>query len=710
MTQRTSFVALVILIVCGSVFAQEPSPEAPPSELDLFQLDTQIQKVQIAARREQDQRETAANTVVITAADLESYGWRDWVEAIQSLAGIYVTAPHEYTFIGIRGVSPKGDFNGRILILVDGHAQNELWAHSAYPDLMGLDSTMIDHIEVLKGPASALYGSLGFLGIINIITRRGTESDWAHATYEMQNLWGFKGVATVGHRWKNGLEFGVQLQAFGSTGQSFTFPDLANGAGCVNRTDGNGTDFPRSCLQTNDHRTDAQTDYSIYGHLDYKGFSLKLSYQYWDRHVPTAPYRTIFNDPDNTYTLTRGYVDAGYTWGLPERIQIQANAFFDWHTYEDHLAYTGADNTLAERYLFHDYATPYWAGAEARALLERHFRWGNLAVTAGGMFTFFHGDDQSGPLGMPVVNLCDAAHPNCKSSLLFGAAYAQAELSFSKKLFLTLGGRGDFSDQFGNEFSPRGGLVWRAYKTGTLKLLYAHGFVHPSWYQAYFVDDQSILDNPKLRAERADNVELVFQQQIAQGVSATAAAYYMHGTDIIDAVTVCVPENALAPATPDCPANESSRQQRQNVASFDSYGGELSLTGTFRDGSKVYVNYTYSHAVNADGTHAFNSPDHMFKAGFSYNIWSEHLFLGMEARIISPRRLTVDSTDESDTTVVLNGFFMWRGIPKNFTATLKVYDFLAVTNFEPAPSEETSPIVRIPQKGPVAMVRLSYAY
>jgi len=60
--------------------------------------------------------------------------------------------------------------------------------------------------------------------------------------------------------------------------------------------------------------------------------------------------------------------------------------------------------------------------------------------------------------------------------------------------------------------------------------------------------------------------------------------------------------------------------------------------------------------------------------------------------------------------VVLNGFVMWKGIPKNFTATLKVYDFLAVTNYEPAPSEETSPIVRVPQKGPVAMLRLSYAF
>src|SRR5579871_3856527 len=161
---RFAVIPLVFIAAVGSAQELPLTPANEPSELDLFNLDAQVQKVEIAARRVQSIREAAASTSVITAADLEAFGWRDWVEAIQSLAGVYVTSPHEYTFIGMRGLSQKGDFNGRLLILVDGHMQNELWAHGAYPDMMGLDATMIDHIEVLRGPASALYGSLGFLG------------------------------------------------------------------------------------------------------------------------------------------------------------------------------------------------------------------------------------------------------------------------------------------------------------------------------------------------------------------------------------------------------------------------------------------------------------------------------------------------------------------------------------------------------------------
>src|SRR5207245_10689605 len=109
-------------------------------------------------------------------------------------------------YFGVRGINGKGDTNGRILILVDGHQQQELWSHAFYPEAAGLDASMIDHIEVLRGPASALYGSLGFLAIINVVTRRGTDREWMKATFEMTNVSGFRGVATLGHHFKNDVE------------------------------------------------------------------------------------------------------------------------------------------------------------------------------------------------------------------------------------------------------------------------------------------------------------------------------------------------------------------------------------------------------------------------------------------------------------------------------------------------------------------------
>ena len=53
------------------------------------------------------------------------------------------TSADDYTYFGVRGVSQRGDFNGRILILVDGHQQQELWSHAAYPEGLGLDAAII---------------------------------------------------------------------------------------------------------------------------------------------------------------------------------------------------------------------------------------------------------------------------------------------------------------------------------------------------------------------------------------------------------------------------------------------------------------------------------------------------------------------------------------------------------------------------------------
>jgi iron complex outermembrane receptor protein len=662
------------------------------------------QVVVLAAKRPQTLREAPASTSVITAADMEAYGWRNAVEAISALAGFTTTQPGDYTYFGVRGIQQKGDFNGRILVLVDGHQQQELWSHSFYPEGAALDASMIDHIEVLRGPASALYGSLGFLGIINIVTKRGTEKDWTKLTFEMTNASLFRGVATLGHRFKNDLEFGLQINAWGGLGDSFTYPDLTQNQTCV-------PDIPYTCKKgVSDPATDAQAGAALYGHLEWKGLSLKFSYQWWDEKIPFAPYRTLFNDTANHYTLDRGYVDVGYTAGVPEKAQFSARAYFDYAGYLDDLAYSDTGK-LADRYLFHDEAHPWWTGAEAKLLLERE--WANKVrfnFTVGGEFTYFHGDDKSGPVGMENVNI--------SHDLLYGAVYAQSEIGYARKLFLTLGLRGDFAnyelanDDFSRRFelSPRAGLVLLPYSTGTFKLLYSHGFIHPSWYYVFFNDNISILDNPKLGPERADNYELVYQQEIGEPMLLTTSLFYIHGDQLIDSVVVCVPDATVTAPSPDCPAGQSARTQRQNTKSFQSLGAEIGLTGKFKRGIRMYANYSYAHATDANGARPFNSPEHLFKTGLSVPAWRDHLVFGLELKVISERRLSDESPALTDPAALLDAFVMWKGLPKGLSAIFKVYNLTGITWYEPSAAEDSFPIVRIPHPGPTFSLRLSYQY
>jgi iron complex outermembrane receptor protein len=690
--------SVLLAIVAAALPARAQQVELPAVlETPEINLD---QVVVLAAKRPQPLREAAASSSIITAADLQAFGWRDFTEAIASLAGFYTSDARDNTNFGVRGIGLRGDTNGRILILVDGHTQQELWAHSAYPEQIGLDASMIDHLEVLRGPASALYGSLGFLAIINVVTRRGNARDWAQVTYEMQDARAFRGAASFGHLWKNGLELGISLQAKRELGYSYDYPDLAAQAIASPCSMIQMMEFPKSCISRSDPETDASTSFSMFAHLDYKGFSIKGSYQYFDKNIPFQPYLTIFNEK-NRYLLQRGYVDASYEVGRPSLALGVLRAYYDYAGYADDLTYS-SDMTQAGRYIFHDQADPYWIGGDAKLFLERD--WKDIlhfSFTAGGEFTYFHGNDISGPVGM--------SNPEIQKDILFGAVYGQVELTYLRKIFLTLGARGDFASVYPSAVSPRVGLVFLPHKHTTVKLLYSHGFIHPSWYYSFFDDGVSIAANPNLQPERADNYELVVQQEAA-GLVLTGSLFYIHGSDIIEQHTICVPETAAAPHTDDCPAGQADRAQRFNGASFQSYGAELGVSGKLKHDIRLYANYGWAHATDESGGRAFNSPEHLFKLGVSVPLWRDHLHAGAELKVISPRLLDPGGTDETPTATILNAHVTWRDLPKGLSATLKVYNLTAQTYYEPSSAETSFPIARIPHAGPTVLLRLTYAH
>lgn len=688
----------------------------PPVELavDTADLSRSLDDVVVlAAKRPQPLREAAASTSVITAADLTLYGWRNFSEALASLAGFYTVDTREFTYLGVRGASLRGDVNGRVLILVDGHTQQELWSNAAYPEQIGLDASQIDHLEVLRGPASALYGSLGFLAIINIVTRKGAPDSWARATFDMVNLHSFRGAASLGHRFRNQLELALHLGLHRGLGSSSSYPDVAAAqrgpeSPCVTVAESERP--PRLCNGgIADRETDAGLGFFAFAHLAYKGLSLRGSYQFFDKNLPLAPYQSLFNDRANRYLLTRGYVDLGYEVGRPSTLQAQLRAYYDFAGYSDDLAYSD-DGTAKGRYQFHDAANPWWVGAEAKLLLERE--WADrvrLAITGGGEVTYVWSDSRSGRFDEQNRRFAEDTPPALTSDLLRGAAYAQAELTYLRRLFLTLGARGDFSNKNPAAISPRAGIVLLPHPTTTFKLLYSRGFVFPSWYGLYFRDETTILDNPGLKPEQADNFELVYQQQLGAPLALTASVYYIQGRDLIQSQVVCYRDRMLGLDLESCPDPADQRTQRRNGASFQSFGAEVGLSGRFKNGARTFVNYSFNRATDESGLRARNAPEHMLKAGVAYPLWREHLFAGSELRFWSAREV-VDRGEPTAPHVQLGAHVVWKDLPRHFTASLKVWDLTGLAWYEPSVAEDSRPIARIPHRGPEVQLRLSYGF
>ena len=122
-----------------------------------------------ASRTEQILSDTLDTTPVISRDDLERLQPRDLTDLLRREVGI------DYTRSGGKGSNSslfvRGTNSNQVVILVDGARMNSTSNGAASLELFDLEN--IDHIEVVRGPSSSLYGNDAIGGVIQIFTRKG---------------------------------------------------------------------------------------------------------------------------------------------------------------------------------------------------------------------------------------------------------------------------------------------------------------------------------------------------------------------------------------------------------------------------------------------------------------------------------------------------------------------------------------------------------
>jgi len=160
--RRATRLALCLLTP-GTAGAADPAP--PPLR--------QVGEVTASATRgEREVLDVPGNVTVIDRDEIERSGARTLPELLRRQPGIFVTNTTTNpagTIVDARGFNNGGGNGAGLLVLVDGRRANEPDTGSADWALLPLD--MIESVEIVRGPASALYGDGAVAGILHIRTR-----------------------------------------------------------------------------------------------------------------------------------------------------------------------------------------------------------------------------------------------------------------------------------------------------------------------------------------------------------------------------------------------------------------------------------------------------------------------------------------------------------------------------------------------------------
>jgi len=197
--------------------------------------------------------------------------------------------------LGVRGYAPPGDYNSRIAILIDGHRLNDSIDGAA---LIGtefpIDVDLIDRVEVIRGPNSSLYVASAFLGVINIITKRGRDMQKVSVAGEVASYGTYQGRVSYGDKFDNGLELLLSGSFYHSHGQDrLFFREFDNPA------TNNGI-----ALNANDDEF-----HQLLANISWNHFALHGVFGSREKGIPIASFGTVFNVTGTRTIDARGYLD-----------------------------------------------------------------------------------------------------------------------------------------------------------------------------------------------------------------------------------------------------------------------------------------------------------------------------------------------------------------------------------------------------------------
>ena len=396
--------------------------------------------------------------------------------------GVATGASGQMSLRGIGGPAQAALPTPGLLVLIDGHPQ--------YMGLMGhpiadaYQTMMAERVEVLRGPASVLYGSNAMGGVINIVTRKMQED-------------GIRTNINIGA----GAYGSVQTEATNRIRKG-RFSSTVTAS--YNRTDG--------------HRADMA--FEQYGGYAKLGYDFTDNWKVWGdvnvtRFNATNPGSVMKPYIDNDQRITRGMT----SFALENHYEKPSGALSFFYNWGDHCiidGYQPGGEPLQYRFNSND----QMLGVSWYQSIQL-FQGNRLTVGA----DYFH-------FGGEAWNQFFDGHreTSADKSLNEVAGYVDFRQDIAAWLTLDAGARVDYHSQTGTEFIPQVGLAFHLPENAEIKAMASKGFRNPTIREMYMFPPQ----NPDLKPEKLWNYELSFSQRLMDNrLSYGLNVFYINGENLI---------------------------------------------------------------------------------------------------------------------------------------------------------------------------------
>ncbi len=606
-----------------------------------------------ASRVKESVKKASASITVIDEEMIRNMGAHTLTDVLRTVPGFGVSQSNIYVDkISVRGIETW--FSEKVLVLLDGHSLNsDLLNGGATGTFANLPMEHVRRIEIIRGPASALYGENAFTALINIITKTGGEIDGVRVSARAGSFDERSYDLLLGNNY-GPLELSANLN--------------------VRRIEGYRASIDEDTIG-NSGRIDPSSE-RLYAHLSLRhenGFYAKAALNKAE-DGPRYGAAHALNDEDLSKRKAY-FAEFGYARQLDESYGINAKIYHD-HFTADNLWRIFPAGFPAPAYTDGMLAVSGYTNIRSGIDALLTYKSEEYTIVSGLSYEIQKLTDpiykaNYHPLsGAPLAALQNFSDPDTnfvsEAKRKFWAVYGELLYDPADNVRLSAGVRYDHYSDFGGVVNPRLGAVWGITADNTLKLMYGEAFRAPTFAELYNKNNPALVGNADLTPEKVRTLELSFQNSSVDNLLASLCVFRSTISDIIT----------------------SSGNTYVNKGAVTTRGIELELKYDLWRGSYVTAHYTYRDPENDDTSRVLeNIYRHEAYAALNYrinrhfNAYADVKYIGEQTRGANDPRPPVESSMTGNITLLAKDWLA-KNVQMKFSV-FNIFDEKSYNSFSP---------------------------